>query len=232
MTRFAALLIALAVLAAGAVLLFAQPTPNAADRPPRPCRRKGSRPRPSHRAASGAPKSDFDKLDGVKETISGFMGGKTKNPTYEQVSMGNTGHAESVQLKYDPKVVSYDKLLDYYWRHTDVLDGGGQFCDRGSQYRPVIFVATPEQRKLAEASKAALEKSGRFSAADRGGDRRRGRLHRRRGLPPELLQDAPHPVRLLPPRLRARRAHQAALGRRGDDALRGYPQVRYGGIRH
>jgi peptide-methionine (S)-S-oxide reductase len=106
--------------------------------------------------------SDFDKVDGVKETISGFLGGKTRNPTYAQVSMGDTGHAEAVQLKFDPKVVSYDKLLDYYWRHVDLLDGGGQFCDRGSQYRPVIFVASPEQRKAAEASKAALEKSGRF----------------------------------------------------------------------
>ena len=107
--------------------------------------------------------SDFDKVAGVKETISGFMGGKTKSPTYEQVSAGGTGHAEAVQLTYDPKVVSYQQLLDYYWRHVDVLDGGGQFCDRGSQYRPAIFAATPEQRKLAEVSKTALQNSGRFS---------------------------------------------------------------------
>jgi methionine-S-sulfoxide reductase len=106
--------------------------------------------------------SDFDKVAGVKETISGFMGGRTENPTYAQVSMGDTGHAEAVQLKYDPKLVSYQKLLDYYWRHVDLLDGGGQFCDRGSQYRPVIFVHTPEQKRLAEESKAALSKSGRF----------------------------------------------------------------------
>jgi methionine-S-sulfoxide reductase len=107
--------------------------------------------------------SDFDKVVGVKETISGFMGGQTQHPTYDQVSAGGTGHAEAVQLKYDPKVVSYQQLLDYYWRHVDLLDGDGQFCDRGNQYRPVIFVHTPEQKKLALDSKAALEASKRFN---------------------------------------------------------------------
>jgi peptide-methionine (S)-S-oxide reductase len=161
MTRLATLLIALVVLAGGALLLFAQSTPNAA--PTTAVPQEGLETATFASGCFWCTESDFDKVDGVKETISGFMGGKTKNPTYEQVSMGNTGHAESLQLKFDPKVVSYNQLLDYYWRHTDVLDGGGQFCDRGSQYRPVIFVATPEQRKLAEESKAALEKSGRFS---------------------------------------------------------------------
>jgi len=163
MTRIAALLIALVALAGGAVLLFAQPAPKA---PPLPSAAQPQEGLEVATFASGCfwcTESDFDKVKGVKETISGFMGGKTNNPTYAQVSRGNTGHAESVQVTYDPKVVTYQELLDYYWRHTDVLDGGGQFCDRGSQYRPVIFVATPEQRKLAEASKAALEKSGRFS---------------------------------------------------------------------
>jgi len=161
MTRLATLLIALVVLAGGALLFFAQSTPNAA--PTTVVPQEGLETATFASGCFWCTESDFDKVDGVKETISGFMGGKTKNPTYEQVSMGNTGHAESLQLKFDPKVVSYNQLLDYYWRHTDVLDGGGQFCDRGSQYRPVIFVATPEQRKLAEESKAALEKSGRFS---------------------------------------------------------------------
>jgi peptide-methionine (S)-S-oxide reductase len=161
MTRYAAALIALlAVVGAGALALAEtqEPPPQAAAVPQQALE--------TATFASGCfwcTESDFDKVDGVKETISGFMGGKTKNPTYAQVSMGGTGHAESVQLKFDPKVVSYDKLLDYYWRHVDLLDGGGQFCDRGSQYRPVIFVATPEQRKAAEESKAALQKSGRFS---------------------------------------------------------------------
>jgi len=106
--------------------------------------------------------SDFDKVKGVLDTTSGFMGGAKKNPTYEEVSTGTTGHTEVVRVTYDPSVVSYQKLLDYYWLNVDPLDGGGQFCDRGSQYRPAIFVYDDDQRKLAEASKVALEKSGRF----------------------------------------------------------------------
>ena len=105
----------------------------------------------------------FDKAPGVKETVSGFMGGTTPNPTYAQVSHGNTGHAESVQVTYDPKVISYPQLVDYYWHHVDLLDAGGQFCDRGDEYRPVIFVSTPEQKRAAEQSKAALDASHRFA---------------------------------------------------------------------
>jgi len=106
--------------------------------------------------------SDFDKVDGVVETISGFTGGNTKNPTYEEVGQGHTGHTEAVQLKYDAKKVSYEKLLDHYWHHVDLVDGEGQFCDRGNQYRPAIFTHSDEQKRLAEESKAALAKSGRF----------------------------------------------------------------------
>lgn len=106
--------------------------------------------------------SDFDKVPGVLETISGFMGGHTKNPTYEEVGYGGTGHAEVVQLKYDPSVVTYRELLDHYWLNVDPLDGSGQFCDRGPAYRPVIFTHSEEQKREAEASKVALEKSGRF----------------------------------------------------------------------
>ncbi len=106
--------------------------------------------------------SDFDKVPGVVTTTSGYTGGHTKNPTYGEVGQGGTGHAESVEVKYDPKKVTYQQLLDYYWRHVDLVDGGGQFCDRGNQYRPAIFTHTDEQKKLAEDSKAALEKSGRF----------------------------------------------------------------------
>ncbi len=106
--------------------------------------------------------SNFDKLPGVVATISGYMGGRTKNPTYKEVSTGKTGHVEVLQVKFDPKKVSYKKVLDYFWMTTDVLDGGGQFCDRGNQYRPVVFAHTPEQRKIAEESKAALDASGRF----------------------------------------------------------------------
>ncbi len=161
MTRYALGLLALiAALGTGALVLAqtAQPEPDAAAAP-----QAGLETATFASGCFWCAESDFDKVKGVKETISGFMGGTTKNPTYEQVSMGNTGHAESLQLKFDPKEVSYKQLVDYYFHHTDVLDGGGQFCDRGSQYRPVIFVATPEQRKIAEESKATLDKSGRFN---------------------------------------------------------------------
>ncbi len=107
--------------------------------------------------------SDFDKVSGVLSTVSGYMGGKTKSPTYREVSTGQSGHAEVLQVTYDPAVVSYDKLLDHFWRTTDVLDGGGQFCDRGSQYRPVIFAHSPEQRGIAERGKKRLDESGRFA---------------------------------------------------------------------
>ncbi len=106
--------------------------------------------------------SDFDKLDGVAETISGYTGGKTANPTYEEVGSGTTGHTEALLVRYDPKKVSYQKLLHHYWRNVDLLDGTGQFCDRGPQYRPAIFTTSPEQAAAAAASKAELKTSGRF----------------------------------------------------------------------
>jgi peptide-methionine (S)-S-oxide reductase len=103
----------------------------------------------------------FDELPGVISTTSGYTGGTTANPTYRQVSAGTTGHAEAVQVLYDPSKVNYDTLLKTFWRNVDPLDAKGQFCDRGSQYRSAIFYLNPEQKKLAEQSKAALE-SGRF----------------------------------------------------------------------
>lgn len=105
---------------------------------------------------------DFDQVEGVLETTSGFMGGHTKNPTYSEVSSGETGHTEVVRIKYDADVVSYQDLLDHFWVNVDPLDAGGQFCDRGSQYRPAIFTYDAEQKKLAEAGKARIEESGRF----------------------------------------------------------------------
>ena len=104
--------------------------------------------------------SDFDKLDGVLSTVSGFMGGKTASPTYDQVTSGGTGHLEVVQIAFDPKKVSYQAIVDYFWRHIDPYDGGGQFCDRGDSYRTAIFAHTPEQLKIAAATKVALETSG------------------------------------------------------------------------
>ena len=104
----------------------------------------------------------YDELDGVLATISGYTGGSTADPSYEEVSAGGTGHAEVVQVTYDPAKVSYQELLEVFWRNVDPLDAGGQFCDRGDQYRTGIFVHDDEQRRLAEASKQALEESGRF----------------------------------------------------------------------
>ncbi len=104
----------------------------------------------------------FDKLDGVIDTIAGYTGGNVKNPTYEQVSTGTTGHAEAVEIIYDPEVVSYEKLLEVFWLNIDPTDAGGQFADRGSQYRPEIFYHSEAQRKAAEASKKKLDESGKF----------------------------------------------------------------------
>jgi len=100
----------------------------------------------------------FDKVDGVVSTTSGYTGGQTENPTYKEVSRGGTGHAESVQVVYDPQRVSYEKLLDVFWHNVDPTTAGGQFCDWGDQYRSEIFYHTPEQQQLAQQSKASLEK--------------------------------------------------------------------------
>ena len=108
--------------------------------------------------------SDFEKVPGVVSVVSGYTGGHLKNPKYEQVGEGDTGHAEAVEVKFDAAKVSYQSLVDYYWHHTDVVDGGGQFCDRGNQYRPAIFVLGDEQKKIAQDSKAALDKSGALPA--------------------------------------------------------------------
>jgi peptide methionine sulfoxide reductase msrA/msrB len=107
--------------------------------------------------------SDFEKVDGVIEAISGYAGGEEPNPTYKQVSAGGTGYAESVQVRYDPQKITYRELLDVFWRHVDPTDAGGQFVDRGSQYRSAIFYNDEEQKRIAQESKAELEKSGRFS---------------------------------------------------------------------
>ncbi len=104
----------------------------------------------------------FDKQDGVLATTSGYIGGMKQNPTYEEVSSGRTGHAEAVQVLYDPKKVSYEKLLEVFWRNIDPTVKDRQFCDVGSQYRSGIFVHDAAQRRAAEASKAALETSKPF----------------------------------------------------------------------
>jgi peptide-methionine (S)-S-oxide reductase len=105
----------------------------------------------------------FDEVPGVVSTTSGYTGGRRPSPTYEEVSAGGTGHAEAVQVRYDPGRVTYQRLLEVFWRNVDPVAKGRQFCDVGSQYRSAIFVHDEEQRRLAEASRRALEDSGRFS---------------------------------------------------------------------
>ena len=106
----------------------------------------------------------YEKVPGVVSAVSGFMGGHTKNPTYQQVTSGNTGHAEVVQIEYDPTQVSYAKLVEAFWRNVDPTQRDGQFCDIGSHYRSAIFYHDDEQKRVAEASRAALEKSKPFKA--------------------------------------------------------------------
>jgi peptide methionine sulfoxide reductase msrA/msrB len=104
--------------------------------------------------------TDFEKVPGVIKVVSGYAGGKGENPTYE--SYAAMGYIEAVQIYYDPKAVTYDQLLNYFWRHIDPTDGGGQFVDRGPQYRSAIFYQDDEQKQFAEKSKQALEKSGKL----------------------------------------------------------------------
>ena len=105
----------------------------------------------------------FEKVDGVIAVVSGYMGGTVPNPTYEQVSAGQTGHAESVEVSYDPAKVSYQKLLEAFWRNVDPVTPNAQFCDHGSQYRAVVFYGTDEEKRLSEESKSAIEQSKQFS---------------------------------------------------------------------
>lgn len=105
---------------------------------------------------------DFDKTKGVSKTRVGYLGGSTRDPTYEQVCSGRSGHYEAIEVTYDPAVVDYQTLLKVFWHQIDPTQADGQFCDIGSQYRTAVFYMDEEQRKLAEASKKALEAAGRF----------------------------------------------------------------------
>lgn len=104
----------------------------------------------------------FDAIDGVVDHTAGFAGGHVENPSYDAVVAGVTGHQEVVRVTFDPSEVTYARLLEVFWRNVDPLDDGGQFCDRGESYKTAIFVAGPEQRAAAEASKKQLQQSGRF----------------------------------------------------------------------
>lgn len=107
--------------------------------------------------------SPFEEQPGIYGIVSGYTGGLKENPTYEEVKTGTTGHAEAVQIMFDPEVFPYERLLELYWQQIDPTDEGGQFHDRGSQYRTGIFYHTDEQRELAEQSKRELAASGRFA---------------------------------------------------------------------
>lgn len=109
--------------------------------------------------------SDFDKIPGVLATTSGYIGGKTVNPSYEQVSSHSTGHAEAVEVVFDPAKVSYERLVEYFWHTIDPTVKDQQFCDRGSPYRTAIYAHDGQQLKIAQASRAALEKSKPFKEA-------------------------------------------------------------------
>ena len=104
----------------------------------------------------------FEKVEGVLSASSGYMGGTVANPSYEAVSAGRTGHAESVEVVYDPAKASYQKLLDAFWRNVDPITPNAQFCDHGGQYRSAIFFQTDEEKRAAETSKEAIEQSRRF----------------------------------------------------------------------
>lgn len=104
--------------------------------------------------------ADFDKVDGVVSTISGYTGGTVANPTYKQVSHEKTGHYEAVKVTYDPDKVSYDALVDYYFHHIDPTDATGQFCDKGESYRSAVFVADASQREVAETEVSMIDESG------------------------------------------------------------------------
>ncbi|WP_392562394.1 peptide-methionine (S)-S-oxide reductase MsrA [Orbus sturtevantii] len=105
----------------------------------------------------------FDHYDGVISVISGYTGGHVKNPTYEQVCAGKTGHTEAVQITFEPNKISYNQLLDIFWQQIDPTDGKGQFADRGDSYRPAIFYHNLQQEQQAIASKQRLQQSGRFT---------------------------------------------------------------------
>lgn len=106
--------------------------------------------------------SPFDVLDGIISVQSGYIGGHLVNPTYKDVKSQTSGHYEAIEITYDPEVISYEKLLQVYWRQIDPTDDGGQFHDRGQSYKTAIFYTTEEQRELAEKSKHELDGSGRF----------------------------------------------------------------------
>jgi peptide-methionine (S)-S-oxide reductase len=150
----------------------------------------------------------FDKLDGVVATTSGYSGGHKSQPTYDEVSRGGTGHAEVVQVTYDPGKIGYADLLVVYWRNVDPTAANRQFCDVGDQYRTGIFYHDANQKRLAEASKQKLEASGQLSLPIVTEIAEAGKFWPKilacRGVPPGLLSKESGALQVLPPQLRQR----------------------------
>ena len=161
----------------------------------------------------------FDELPGVISTTSGYTGGQKKNPTYEEVSAGGTGHAEAVEVVFDPAKVTYQQLLDVFWKNIDPITPDRQFCDVGSQYRSAIFYHSDEQKRLAMASKKAIDDSGRFKQPIVTEIVACRPVLPRRGISPGLLQEEPDSLQVLQVRLRAREAPRAAVGEVMPDAV-------------
>ena len=163
----------------------------------------------------------FDKLPGVVSVTAGYTGGQVKNPTYEEVSAGGTGHAEAVQIVYDPAKIGYDKLLEVFWHNIDPTVKDRQFCDMGHQYRSAIFYQTEEQHRLATPVQGGAGEEQAFRGPSRHRDRPGRRVLPGRGVPPALLQEEPHPLHLLPHQLRPRPAAQGVVGERGGALIAG-----------
>lgn len=147
---------------AGIAILFLAAGPAAAQTQPQTAAKTGNARATFAGGCFWCMEEVYDKVPGVISTVSGFMGGHVRNPTYEQVTTDRTGHAEVVQVEYDPAKVSYARLLEVYWRNVDPTQKDGQFCDHGPHYRTAIFFHDDEQRRLAEASRAALQKNKPF----------------------------------------------------------------------
>ena len=157
----------------------------------------------------------FDGVPGVVTVTAGYAGGTKAKPSYEDVESGRTGHAESVEVIYDPAKISYPQLLDVYWHHIDPLTVNSAFCDYGPQYRSIIFYHDAEQRRPAEASKRALDQSHRFKHADRDPDSAGHAVLSGRGVSPAVLPEEPGTVRGVPDWLPAGCPAAGAVGRPG-----------------
>ena len=148
----------------------------------------------------------FDGVPGVASVTAGYAGGTPANPTYEQVETGQTGHAESVQVIYDPAKITYDSLLEVYWHHIDPTTPNQAFCDHGPQYRSIIFYGNAEQKRAAEASKAALDQSHRFHTPIVTAIQPATPFYAGGGIPPAVLQEESDALRGVSHRVPAGRA--------------------------